>query len=279
MEYVSVMEPSHPVVAVHKGWLRASRAGDHEYGTETLPADLGSNTGQNETLTNLGARRFEFVNSSTGKRKRDPDAARLIRAHVRRNRVLDTTHKRNPPRGRRNSGPNLVRSQESDAITMKESFDQELRLRCRHGAYDTWQFSGSSTALCTWEYPINMLPRMHRLLETYLTYATSRMYPWHLLLRCNPLISSAWFRYAVTDAGMLHAMLYSGALYLALLEGKTETKDTIYHLNQTISIINKRLSISPHFVQDSTIGAITCLAIGSVCKIVAPGRNIPLTSG
>jgi len=74
-------------------------------------------------------------------------------------------------------------------------------------------------------------------------------------------------------------MLYSGALYLALLEGKTETKDTIYHLNQTISIINKRLSISPHFVQDSTIGAITCLAIGSVCKIVAPGRNIPLTSG
>lgn len=50
---------------------------------------------------------------------------------------------------------------------------------------------------------------------------------------------------------------------------KTETNDTIYHLNQTISIVNRSLSYSPQFVQDSTIRAITCLALGGVC-VAAP---------
>lgn len=69
---------------------------------------------------------------------------------------------------------------------------------------------------------------------------------------------------------MFHAVLYAGAVYLAPLEGKTESEDTVYHLNQTISIVNKRLSeqrtfgeAEPRF-QDSIIAAISCLALGEV---------------
>ena len=69
---------------------------------------------------------------------------------------------------------------------------------------------------------------------------------------------------------MFHAMLYTGAIYLALSEGKTESEDTVYHLNQTISIVNKRMNAQPNFedvephFQDSIIAAISCLALGEV---------------
>lgn len=155
-------------------------------------------------------------------------------------------------------------SETASTIISRENSNVEARTPKPFQIFTEWQLSGSSTAWCTWDYPIEMLPRMHRLLELYLTYMMSRMYPEHLLIRSSPLVSSSWFRYAVTDAAMLHAMLYSGALYLALLEGETETSDTIYHLNRTISLVNERLRTSPHSIQDSTIGAITCLALGGV---------------
>ncbi len=104
--------------------------------------------------------------------------------------------------------------------------------------------------------------RTHRLLSRYMTHATSRMYPIEPRLKANPLVSGEWFRYAVTDAAMLHAMLYAGAIYLALLEGKTESRDTVYHLGQTIHIVNQRLSQSKRPPEDSTIGALSCLALG-----------------
>jgi hypothetical protein len=135
--------------------------------------------------------------------------------------------------------PKLVGSQGSQisaVIAPRETSKKEVRPIYRPDAYATWQLSTPSGI----SHP--QLPRTHRLLELYLTYATSRICPGHLLLPSNPLISSVWFRHAVTDAGMLHAMLYFGALYRALLQGRTETKDTMYHQNYTISNINDRLN-------------------------------------
>jgi hypothetical protein len=257
------MEPSFPVIAVHKGWLGSPKGRDPESGTP-IQDGPGSNTKQNETRARPARRQFEFVNSSTGKREKDPKVTRLIKSQARKNPVLDKRRRKDSTAGHLDMASNLGDAEVSSTIVRREKSDLEAYALNLPDVFTARQFSGSSTAWCAWEYPIEMRPRTHRLLEMYLTYVTSRMYPEHLLLRSNPLISSTWFRYAVTDAAMLHAMLYSGALYLALLEGRTETSDTIYHLNKTISIVNTRLKSFPHSVQDSTIGAITCLALGGV---------------
>jgi hypothetical protein len=69
---------------------------------------------------------------------------------------------------------------------------------------------------------------------------------------------------AMADAALLHGVLYAGALYLALLEGKRESKDTMYHFSELVKIVNNRLSESGKDVEDNTIGAVTCLALGEV---------------
>lgn len=260
MEHGSIMEPPFPVVAVHKGWLGTPKA---RQGT-SIDGNLGSNPSQTAARAKPSRRHFAFVNSSTGKREKDPSVKKLIKSHARKNPVSE--------KGQKNAatGPSRRQSDSRDAkevlsiALIRKNSDLEAYIREQSDLNTARKLSGASTAWCDWEYPIEMQPRTHRLLECYLTYVTSRMYPEHLLIRSNPLTSSAWFRYAVTDAAMLHAMLYSGALYLALLEGKTETRDTICHLNKTISMVNERLSSSPQFIEDSTIGAITCLALGSV---------------
>jgi hypothetical protein len=68
---------------------------------------------------------------------------------------------------------------------------------------------------------------------------------------------------AMEDEALLHGVLYAGALYLALLEGKRESKDTMYHFSKLVGIVNNRLSEGKE-VEDKTIGAVTCLALGEV---------------
>jgi hypothetical protein len=125
---------------------------------------------------------------------------------------------------------------------------------------------GFPTTLCISEYPIPMQPHTHQLLSNYMTHVTSRIFPIAGPLKFNPFKTQGWFQFAVTDAAMLHALLYAGAVYLALLNGKTESEDTVHHLSQTISIVSKRLSETEQ-VQDSTIGAISCLALGEVIRL------------
>ncbi|KAG4436750.1 hypothetical protein IFR05_007768 [Cadophora sp. M221] len=61
---------------------------------------------------------------------------------------------------------------------------------------------------------------------------------------------------------MLHGVLYAGAVYLALLQGRRETRDTIYHQSEAISIVQKRIVMSDSNFDDSTLGTISCLALG-----------------
>jgi hypothetical protein len=82
-----------------------------------------------------------------------------------------------------------------------------------------------------------MQPRMHALLDRFVAYATSRMYPVDCFLSHNPFRSQHWFRTSAADPAMLHAMLYTAATLLALLEGRTSLRDTIYPQTHTISIV------------------------------------------
>jgi hypothetical protein len=94
------------------------------------------------------------------------------------------------------------------------------------------------------------------------------MFPVGSSLKISPLKSPEWFHFAVTDAAMFHAMLYAAAMYLALLEGRQESKDTLHHQSQTISILRKRLGTLDQGSDDATLGAISCLAVGGVSLVL-----------
>lgn len=121
---------------------------------------------------------------------------------------------------------------------------------------------GLSTALSSFHYPLDMQPGTHALLEQYLTHATNRMYPLRSCFKTSPFRSPQWFHFAVNDAAMLHGVLFAGAVYLALLQGKRETQDTMYHENAAISIVQKRLETSDCKFDDAILGTISCLALG-----------------
>lgn len=266
------MQPEGPVIAIYKGWKvpQTREAGKFE---QPLCGDLRkSSKGPNESQVGkkrAAQRHFEFVNA-TPDRSKEPDIQRLVKKHVRNQYLRERSDNvRNSPALPGRPPPSSVPREASrqchliDSDTAKPVDCEAIFLEFRDHPAISKSF-GYPTALCANEYAIEMQPRTHALLSQYLTTASRRMYPTSLQLRSNPLSSPEWFKFAVTDAAMLHAMLYSGSVYLALLAGRKESEDSIYHLGQTISIVNKRLRKSIKNIADPTIGALSCLALGGV---------------
>jgi hypothetical protein len=74
-----------------------------------------------------------------------------------------------------------------------------------------------------------------------------------------------WLSFAMSDPALLSATLFTSALSLCLLRGKSSTPDVIYHLGETIRQINKALSDSTRMVTDANICAVACLTLFEVC--------------
>ncbi len=168
-----------------------------------------------------------------------------------------------PPVGRRyqfinTTKPNQTRDVEIRSLVRKHARNQ----RSSFTPVNKPTSLGYGTALGISEYPIEMQPHMHQLLSAYLAYAPIRMFSLEKYLKFNPLRSPEWFRFAVADAAMLHTLLYAAATYVALLKGTTESRDMIYHQTQAINILQKRLASPSELMGDSTVGAISCLALG-----------------
>ncbi|KAH9212467.1 hypothetical protein DL95DRAFT_304045 [Leptodontidium sp. 2 PMI_412] len=181
---------------------------------------------------------FQFIDSSEPARSKDPAIRKLIRRHVRHE---------NHARSRWNRPTNKLKETPSSNVLSTTLAVPSLL--------------GNASALSTYCYPLDMRPEKHALLEQYLTHATNRMYS-GCHFRSSPFRSPTWFHFAVTDAAMLHGVLYAGAVYLALLQGRRETRDTIYHQNEAISIVQKRLILSSSNFDDSMLGTVSCLALG-----------------
>jgi hypothetical protein len=211
-------------------------------------------------------RQFEFVNATTPDRNKDPDMRRLVRKLVRNQFLRDERNKiakSSTPSSQSKYSSGLSTECPLARSKTGESTDYETVCRELRDCTTISKPVGYPTALCVTEYAVEMQPRTQALLSRYLRYA-GRMLPRNLHLQSNPLSSPEWFKFAVTDAAMLHAMLYSGAIYLVLLAGKKESEDSMHHLGETISIVNKRLKNSTTNIDDSTIGAPSCLALGGV---------------
>jgi hypothetical protein len=246
---------NHGIFMVHQGWqpqFRDSRRPpvtllDSE--VQHQAAGIAFEPKENCTWR----QQYQFLNSSKPGRNRDPDARRLIRRHVRNDTILrqKASSKVKLPKYQKLPG-----SQTVSEVSNSEKSGQDSCTECK-----VPRLFESPTALCTNSYAIEMQPRMHVLLDRFVAYATSRMYPVDCFLSSNPFRSQHWFRTSVTDPAMLHAVLYTAAALLALLDVRTSSRDTIYHQTHTISIVQKRLNDPTFTFDDSTMGAISCLAL------------------
>ncbi|KAF8856520.1 hypothetical protein BDZ45DRAFT_594134 [Acephala macrosclerotiorum] len=203
-------------------------------------------------------KRFQFVDSSKPGHTKDLETRKLIRRHVRNEFVrLNGTQTRGKKKVDRCGSEGVearveTPSTPSTPVSAESPDSVNLKVPMLFG-YPT-ETSG---------YPFEMHEETHALLSHYLIHVSRRMYPIAALkLKSNPLQSPEWFHFATTDPAMFHAILYAAAVWLALAEGRRESKDTIHHRNQVMAIVQQRLGDSTHFNADSTLGAISCLALG-----------------
>lgn len=69
---------------------------------------------------------------------------------------------------------------------------------------------------------------------------------------------------AVTDAALLNAILFCGDQLGTRLNKQKERQSAVIHLKRTIQLLNERLQDSLHAVSDSTIAAVSALALTEV---------------
>ncbi|TVY49294.1 hypothetical protein LOCC1_G002080 [Lachnellula occidentalis] len=267
MNSFSVIVPDGPMVTVHKGW----RVPSSRPGTASSSLPLPEYSDRSVLVDRLKSspigRQYEFVNAVKPGRNLDPEVRKLVRKHVRNEHVRNTLHPSQvPPRKlvphvADPSNPGSGNNQ-SSALLPTSSASSIPNAGSQATSPRVPRNIGYPTALLNFEFPIEMNASVHMLLDQYLKHAPRRLYPLESCLRTNPLRSPEWFQYAIRDAAMLHGMLYAGSLYLALLEGKTGTKDSMHHLGHVVSIVKKRLNESDGGIEDSTLGAISCLALG-----------------
>lgn len=75
-----------------------------------------------------------------------------------------------------------------------------------------------------------------------------------------------WLSFAVSDPAVLSATLFTSALSLCLLRGKSSSTEVVYYLGETIRQINRSLSDPMRRVTDANIAAVTCLTLFEVCR-------------
>ncbi|KAH7399984.1 hypothetical protein BKA64DRAFT_707667 [Cadophora sp. MPI-SDFR-AT-0126] len=245
MEGINILVPATPMVMVQRmGDVAAPPSTTASSNAEIIQYMSPNDEMASSSLNHSCKPQYKFVDSKKPSSKRIPPTRAYIRRHANRD-----TH----PRLKWNRYATSPVERPSRVTLFK---DPSVPLSL-----------GLSTALSSFHYPLDMQPGTHALLEQYLTHATNRMYPLRSCFKTSPFRSPQWFHFAVNDAAMLHGVLFAGAVYLALLQGKRETQDTMYHENAAISIVQKRLETSDCKFDDAILGTISCLALGDVSDI------------
>ncbi|KAH8687986.1 hypothetical protein BGZ60DRAFT_522614 [Tricladium varicosporioides] len=270
----NIILPSGPSVTVHRGWRvprtrgnnhhRRDASGQGQVGVFSARQSPPSSPVPQSLVPAPEERRFEFINSGEPGGRTDPQVTSRARAHIRNEnaRKRRSIPRRAAPLQTLVSDEILVVAEATTGFLAPINNPLQLDVPQNYDAPEIPPNIGQPTALHNYIFPIEMRARTHALLSQYLTYIPRRIYPLELCLESNPMRSPEWFQYAVQDAATLHSMLYVGAMYMALYEGKTETRDTAFHLSGAASIVNRRLEASRDSVADCTIGAVSCLALG-----------------
>ncbi|CEJ62237.1 hypothetical protein PMG11_10742 [Penicillium brasilianum] len=88
------------------------------------------------------------------------------------------------------------------------------------------------------------------------------------------LMQTTWMKGALNDPCLFHATLFAGSSCFDLLRTAKQSPITLFHQNEAIRIINQRLSNPTWALEDSTILAITPLALFSALNADQTAANV-----
>lgn len=227
---------------------------------EVEPTQVQGRSKMNQRHTSVP--KFEFVNALGPPKKvlGDHVTRKLVRVHAMRSflREKESASAPGPPKPqtrapeadswKANAGkfklPTWSRkSSHKSTVAMQEALQKR---------------AGKTGSLLTNELgPINVLPiplspHIQRLLHHYHHEFTQNSFA------VNP--EGSWYSFAVTDAGLLHAMLSLVALHYDLGHHMEVSFESAYHQTEAIRLVNERLSDPEAQLTDALIGSVAILA-------------------
>jgi len=254
MSTIKRVKENGPEITIYKDWhiggkVRWNSSADSSPAATSKSIESGSE--RKGAGRSRPDQKFAFVNTTHVGKTKDSDTRKFVRTHVRNDYL-----RKHQGKGVRKSTRRP--SSRSQLATPAPSLSTDLLW------YDTLVIEdaiGAPTSLSLSPWPINMTSKMHQLLSRYLTHVSSSMYPLSEYLSSNPIRSPGWFHFAVNDPLMLQGVMYAGAIYLSLLEGRRDSEDSVTYLARAIQMVNERLQAGKP-VDDGILAALSCIALG-----------------
>ncbi|PQE10162.1 Fungal specific transcription factor domain-containing protein [Rutstroemia sp. NJR-2017a WRK4] len=248
MSTVKRVQVNGPEITIFKDWRIGERLRWTSSADSSPEHTSNSHSGRKSTGRSRPSQKFAFVNTTHVSKNKDPDTRKFVRTHVRN----DYLRKRQSTSKSVRKSTNSHRPSQPAAVPVTDL-----------SWYDTLVIEdaiGLPTALSLSPWPLDMTPKMHQLLSRYLTHVSASMYPLSEYLSSNPIRSPAWFHFAVQDPLMLQGVIYAAAIYLALLEGRRDSEESVVFLGGAIQMLEERLRSGG--ADDGVLAALSCVALG-----------------
>lgn len=202
---------------------------------------------------------FQFVNATNPAQSRDPKTRKLIRTHVVRDSVRQKRAlERSKTQVKANYSSTSSTTQESPLVLAPDQPNTNLNVTTRRLKHDN-----------TLGRSLDPHLRLTRCV-LYMESVSSTFFPLESKFKFNPF---HWFDMElIGDTALVYALLYATITYTGLLRGTAETKVAIEWLDQSVSLVNERLTKSNLDVGDGTIMAISCFAGTEVSTVFSSSR-------
>ncbi|PQE13781.1 hypothetical protein CJF31_00005266 [Rutstroemia sp. NJR-2017a BVV2] len=252
MSTVKRVQLNGPEITIYKDWHIGSRV---RWTSSAYSSPEATSNSERKSAAGRSRpdQKFAFVNTTHVGKTKDPDIRKFVRTHVRNDylRKRQSTSKSARKSHHRPSQPAAV------PVTDLSWYDTLI----------IEDAIGAPTALSLSPWPLDMSPKMHRLLSRYLTHVSASMYPLSEYLSSNPIRSPSWFHFAVKDPLMLQGVMYAGAVYLALLEGRRDSEESVVFLGGAVRMVKERLRArGSGLADDGVLAALSCVALGEVSQ-------------
>lgn len=283
MELFPIFTPNEPVMMVHRGWRAPikfyEKAEINSHASSERSSLKGRYSPRNETPPTEAIQKIEFINGTEPNRNKDPEVRRLVRAHV----VKDSSRKKKAQRKQEEQ------SKEKQMTTHSSKYSENSQIDISVENFtESREISPTLTGSVIPRYPRPpIFPSLgldpHPQLSPIIYHITSMwdaMYPLASSFRFNPMSPASWFDWALSDEALFHALLYTTSTYAGLIVGTTQKGDSVIHVGKSVVLVNERLrglvkrkGEGGMGIEDSTITAVSCMAITEVSHTHSFGSN------
>ncbi|KAH8810724.1 fungal-specific transcription factor domain-containing protein [Xylogone sp. PMI_703] len=208
----------------------------------TIPNEAGKQRARSQG--NRKRRKYEFVNCTGVPTNTETSVRKVIRSHVMLNR-----------RYQQDQAPRQYKLHNIDNIPDIE----EKQISARRGGGVSVSFCeilGLDPFNCL---PIQIQPYTLQQLSKYTTSVYRSVYCIEKYSGYNPM-KKYFLPLAFQDPALLHAIIFCAQSFDTLSSGRGEASKAVFHLNESIRLVNQRLRSVPPVVDESTILVVATIA-------------------